>query len=110
VVTGAAGYGSSSRAAPSSSRTESTTTSAPRPAPFGGATQEAPPVAGALPSASDENVGVQQMRIQQAIDMGNFRLSQGDYPGAARAFRRALALDPNNAAAKQGLLRAERGH
>jgi len=109
VVTGAAGYGTSGRAAPSAGRTDSTTTSSPRPAPFGGATQEAPPVAGALPSASDENVGVQQMRIQQAIDMGNYRLGQGDYPGAARAFRRALALDPNNAAAKQGLLRAERG-
>ena len=50
------------------------------------------------------------MRIQQAIDMGNYRLAQKDYPGAARAFRRALALDPNNAAAKQGLRQAEQGH
>ena len=88
-----------------------TTTSTPsRPAPFGGTTQEAAPVPGALPSATDESVGVQQMRIQQAIDMGNYRLAQKDYPGAARAFRRALALDPNNAAAKQGLRQAEQGH
>jgi hypothetical protein len=112
VVTGGAVYeprtagGTPRGAAPAT-----TTTSTPsRPAPFGGATQEAAPVPGALPSATDESVGVQQMRIQQAIDMGNYRLAQKDYQGAARAFRRALALDPNNAAAKQGLRQAEQGH
>jgi cytochrome c-type biogenesis protein CcmH/NrfG len=54
-------------------------------------------------------VGVQQMRVQQQIDMGNYRLAQHDYQGAAQAFRRALAMDPNNAAAKQGLRQAEQG-
>ena len=113
VVSGGAAYeprttGAAQRPSPGSATT--TTSSPSRPAPFGGTTQEAPPVPGALPSATDESVGVQQMRIQQAIDMGNYRLAQKDYQGAARAFRRALALDPNNAAAKQGLRQAEQGH
>ncbi|HYX70487.1 MAG TPA: protein kinase [Terriglobales bacterium] len=88
--------------------TPATPAPARRPAPFGGA-EEAPPVPGALPSASDQGVGVQQIRIQQQIDMGNYRLAQHDYQGAAQAFRRALALDPNNAAARQGLRQAEQG-
>jgi hypothetical protein len=112
VVTGGGAYEPRSAGAARGPAPGTTTTSTPsRPAPFGGAGEQAPAtVPGQLPSATDENMGVQQMRIQQAIDMGNYRLSQKDYPGAARAFRRALALDPNNAAAKAGLRQAEQGH
>jgi serine/threonine-protein kinase len=61
-------------------------------------------------SASRENSAAnQKAQAQQLVSQGNRQLANRDFSGAQSSFQRALALDPGNSAAQNGLKAAQAG-
>jgi serine/threonine-protein kinase len=68
---------------------------------------EAPSNNGAVSHASND--ASQKVQAQQLVNDGNQRLAHRDFSGAQSSFQRALALDPGNSAAQNGLRAAQAG-
>jgi hypothetical protein len=56
---------------------------------------------------TQQNVETPEMKAQALVDDGNQQMQQGNYDAAIKDFRAALALQPNNYAARSGLQEAQ---
>ena len=71
---------------------------------------EAPPSeAEAAPEAAEPERPARKKEVVNLVAKGNLALHSKDFQAAAEAFRKALEIDPDDQAAKEGLAQAEAG-
>ena len=108
VLAGAAGgflWYRSSRPAPAEAPVPTVETSPPAPSPQ----PATPPVTETAPPAPTETQqGGESEEVRRLLEYGRDAMRRGDRESAAGFFRGALALDPENRLAREGLRRAQR--
>ena len=81
--------------------------SVPERAPAGAAEPAPAPVQEAVEAPVDEEAQRRHKQVVRLVAKGNVLLHKKDYAGARDAFEKALAIDPDDEKAKEGLARAE---